>query len=84
MREPAPTTRTVPLGSRSGRGSARLLARRLVPDDRVLVVGVPAGPVHAARDRLQLVLFVAAPLLVLLLALAAGPSSGPRSGRWTR
>ncbi|SPT63709.1 HAMP domain-containing sensor histidine kinase [Actinomadura madurae] len=71
VREPVPTTRTVPLGSRSGSGSARLLARRLVPEGRVLVVGVPAGPVHAARDRLQLVLFVAAPLLVLLLALAA-------------
>jgi signal transduction histidine kinase len=46
----------------------RLLVQRI--DDRVLAVGVPAGPVQAARDRLVAVLLVAAPLLVGLVSIA--------------
>ncbi|KAB2352385.1 sensor histidine kinase [Actinomadura rudentiformis] len=65
------TTRSVTLGPGEGRVSARLLFQRVTPGDRVLAVGVSAEPVHAARDRLALVLFVAAPPLVGLLALAA-------------
>ncbi|XVQ06546.1 sensor histidine kinase [Spirillospora sp. CA-255316] len=65
------TDRSVRLGPDGARVPVRLLARRVAPGERVLVVGVSAEPVHAARDRLALVLFVAAPPLVALLALAA-------------
>ncbi|MFB4318780.1 sensor histidine kinase [Actinomadura sp. 21ATH] len=65
------TTRSVTLGSGVGRAPVRLMSQRVMPDGRVLTVGVSAEPVHAARDRLALVLFVAAPPLIGLLALAA-------------
>ncbi|WP_207936422.1 HAMP domain-containing sensor histidine kinase [Actinomadura sp. KC216] len=71
VRDPVLITRSVPLGPGSQRGPARLLVQRVLPGHRVLVVGVSAEPVHAARDRLELILFVAAPLLTGLLALAA-------------
>lgn len=48
----------------------RLIAQRIT-GDRVLAVGVPAGPVQAARDQLLAVLLVAAPLLVGLVSMAA-------------
>ena len=63
-------TRSVPLGSNGRTTQVQVLARRIAPDEGVLAVGVSESPVHAARQRLIVVLLVAAPLLVAALAAA--------------
>jgi two-component system, OmpR family, sensor kinase len=63
------STRTLPVGENGGEISVRLLSQRL--GQGVLTVGVSTEPVHAARDRLAIVLFLAAPLLVAALAAGA-------------
>ena len=63
-------TRSVPLGSNGRTTQVQVLARRIAPDGGVLAVGVSESPVHAARQRLIVVLLVAAPLLVAALAAA--------------
>ncbi|MEV0388437.1 HAMP domain-containing sensor histidine kinase [Nonomuraea sp. NPDC050643] len=68
--DPVFVTRAAPIGAGGGTVSVRLLVWRAAPGGDVLVVGVSAEPVHAARERLALVLFLAAP--VLAGALAAG------------
>ncbi len=65
------STRTLPIGEDGAPISVRLLSQRLEPGGGVLTVGVSAEPVHAARDRLAIVLFLAAPLLVAALAAGA-------------
>jgi signal transduction histidine kinase len=65
--EPAAGTFAVAYGAAPA--PVRLLSHRIA-GDRVLTVGVPAGPVQAARDRLLVVLLVAAPLLVALVSTA--------------
>jgi two-component system, OmpR family, sensor kinase len=62
-------TGTFPLVPGSAPAQVRLLSRRIA-EDRVLTVGVPAGPVQAARDQLLVVLLGAAPLLVGLVSTA--------------
>ncbi|OLT09222.1 two-component sensor histidine kinase [Pseudonocardia sp. CNS-004] len=63
------TTATLPLAPGATPAQVRLLSLRIA-DGRVLVVGVPAGAVQAARDQLLVVLLVAAPLLVGLVSTA--------------
>ncbi|TMR89023.1 HAMP domain-containing protein [Nonomuraea basaltis] len=65
------TTRTLPVGEDGGPIPVRLLSQRVASGGSVLSVAVSAEPVHAARDRLAIVLFVAAPLLVGALAAGA-------------
>ncbi|TDD67501.1 HAMP domain-containing protein [Jiangella aurantiaca] len=62
-------TRTLPVGPDGAATPVRLLVRQADPQ-RVLVVGAPAEAVETARERLFLVLFIAAPLLVVVLAAA--------------
>jgi two-component system, OmpR family, sensor kinase len=62
-------TRAVALAPGAAPVPVRLLSQR-VADGRMLTVGVPAGPVQAARDRLFVVLLVAAPLLVGVVSVA--------------
>ncbi|MGI5282615.1 sensor histidine kinase [Nonomuraea polychroma] len=62
-------TRTLPVGENGEPITVRVLTDRL--GTGVLAVAVSAEPVHAARDRLTLVLFLAAPLLVGALAAGA-------------
>lgn len=59
---------TVAAGPDAREIPVRLYAHRIEDDGRVLAVAVSAEPVHAARERMLVVVFVAAPLLVGLLA----------------
>lgn len=63
------TTGTFALPPGAAPAPVRLFVQRTA-DDRVLAVGVPAGPVQAARDQVLAVLLVAAPLLVGLVSAA--------------
>ncbi|MGN9837860.1 HAMP domain-containing sensor histidine kinase [Nonomuraea sp. H19] len=65
------TTRTLRAGEDGGPIPVRLLSERVGPSGGVLTVGVSAEPVHAARNRLAIVLFLAAPLLAGALAAGA-------------
>ncbi|MFI7700106.1 sensor histidine kinase [Nonomuraea sp. NPDC049480] len=65
------STRTLPIGDGGAEISVRLLSERLEPGGGVLTVGVSAEPIQAAKDRLAIVLFLAAPLLVAGLAAGA-------------
>ncbi|WP_328992769.1 ATP-binding protein [Kribbella sp. NBC_01245] len=64
-----PTTVSVSLDGGAVPSVVRLLPRRL-DSGQVLAVGVSAEPLEAARERLLLVLLLAAPLLIGLLATA--------------
>ncbi|WP_133799647.1 sensor histidine kinase [Kribbella caucasensis] len=62
-------TRSLSLGGEADRSKVRILPRRLVSGE-VLVVAVSAEPLQAAREHLVAVLLLAAPLLIGLLGLA--------------
>jgi two-component system OmpR family sensor kinase len=69
LRREVAETRSLSLGDEADRSKVRILPRRLGSGE-VLVVGVSAEPLQAARERLVAVLLVAAPLLIGLLGLA--------------
>lgn len=69
LRREVAETRSIPIGGEAERSKVRILPRRLGSGE-VLVVGVSAEPLQAARERLVAVLLVAAPLLIGLLGLA--------------
>src|SRR6266545_858091 len=69
LRRQVAETRSLSIGGEADRSKVRILPRRLGSGE-VLVVGVSAEPLQAARERLVAVLLLAAPLLIGLLGLA--------------